>query len=182
MTCCVDGCHRQVLVKSRALCRRHYRRWQRHGNVNVVKPPGFLAQPRLVCDFDGCDQPTKRGGRGWCDKHYTRWYRHGDPSVDGSQPRRVADVMDRIRSRIAVNENGCWIWQGQMMPNGYGQIGVRRRHTYVHRAAYEYVHGSIPRGMHVHHLCHTRACCNPEHLDLLTPFEHARVHREEVHA
>lgn len=30
--CVVDGCDNPVLVKSRGWCRRHYCRWQRHGN------------------------------------------------------------------------------------------------------------------------------------------------------
>jgi hypothetical protein len=32
MTCAVAGCESPVLVKKRMLCRRHYRRWQRHGD------------------------------------------------------------------------------------------------------------------------------------------------------
>ena len=31
--------------------------------------------------------------------------------------------------------------------------------------------GSIPLGRHLHHKCHNRSCCNPRHLEPVTPFE-----------
>ena len=38
-TCSMDQCARPALVFGRALCRAHYRRWQRHGDPQVGRLP-----------------------------------------------------------------------------------------------------------------------------------------------
>lgn len=86
--------------------------------------------------------------------------------------------MDRIRAQVVITADDCWEWQGYCYPNGYGQIFVDGRNTYVHRAAWEAVNGPMPRGNHGHHTCHNRPCCNPDHVQSLTPREHASAHKE----
>lgn len=54
---------------------------------------------------------------------------------------------------------------------GYGKKD-HKRVAKAHRVAYEEVHGPIPEGMHVHHLCHTKACVNVEHMQLMTNRDH----------
>ena len=62
----------------------------------------------------------------------------------------------------AINERGCWVWRGYKDKDGYGFYCGKR----VHRLAYEEKHGPIPEGAAVDHLCKTRACINPDHLQL----------------
>jgi len=62
----------------------------------------------------------------------------------------------------------CWVWTGALA-NGYGHLTVDGKNTPSHRFAYELHHGPIPEGMHIDHLCRNRACCNPEHLEPVSP-------------
>ena len=66
----------------------------------------------------------------------------------------------------------CWLWTGAKSPSGYGcvtrWVEGRNVTTQAHRRAWELVNGSIPSGFEVDHLCRTRACVNPEHLELVS--------------
>ncbi len=80
------------------------------------------------------------------------------------------DVMDRLRARSSVSQSGCHIWLGAKV-YGYGQISVNRKTRRVHRVAYEILVGPIPEGMQIDHKCKTRACWNPNHLQVVTARE-----------
>lgn len=72
-----------------------------------------------------------------------------------------------------AGEFGCWLWRGATRPNGYGAVLTGAP---VHRVAYEWMVGPVPPGMDVDHLCRTRACVNPHHLEPVTRVEnHRRV-------
>lgn len=63
-------------------------------------------------------------------------------------------------------------------PSGYVNAilvtdGVRRDST-AHRLRYEAANGPIPNGMLPDHLCRNRWCCNPEHIEVVTPAENLR--------
>jgi transposase-like protein len=60
----------------------------------------------------------------------------------------------------------CLIYLGADNGNGYGQFRYNGRNNYAHRYAWERVHGPIPDGLTVDHLCRVRRCVNVEHLDL----------------
>jgi hypothetical protein len=45
---------------------------------------------------------------------------------------------------------------------------------YVHRVAYELAKGPIPAGMQIDHLCRVLTCCNPAHLEAVTPRTNVR--------
>lgn len=73
----------------------------------------------------------------------------------------------------------CWLWRGAIdKVSGYGrvQVGTRGayRCAYLHRVTYEIFTGPIPDGLHADHLCRVRACCNPDHLEAVTPMTNAR--------
>lgn len=83
-------------------------------------------------------------------------------------------LEQRLLRKLVVDENGCWIWQGQ--PNHrYGTLkeGPSRRTIGAHRAAYTVWLGEIPPGMLVCHKCDVPKCCNPDHLFLGTHADNA---------
>lgn len=74
------------------------------------------------------------------------------------------DAMTSFSRFVERNENGCWLWLGAIMPNGYSTF----RGGYGHRFAFESFRFPIPEGLEPDHLCRVRHCVNPFHLEVVT--------------
>lgn len=83
--------------------------------------------------------------------------------------------------RITQQENGCWEWQGALS-SGYGRIwdAEQGRHIYTHQRAYAERVGEIVPGHQIHHVCHNRRCCNPDHLVQMRQAEHLSHHPQAL--
>ena len=85
--------------------------------------------------------------------------------------------VQRIFRSHVEKTDGCWMWRGAISKaTGYGSCTVsdakEGKHTWLaHRLAYELLVGPIPDGLPLDHLCRTRACVNPAHLEPVTPRE-----------
>jgi len=71
-------------------------------------------------------------------------------------------------SKKIEEQNGCWIWKGCLRSNGYGEFWNGSKKVLSHRFAYETSKNPIPKGLTVDHLCRNRACCNPNHLEIVS--------------
>src|SRR5690606_3222267 len=77
----------------------------------------------------------------------------------------------RLFAKIMIDRDdpdACWIWTASRNHKGYGQIKRDGRPAKAHRVVYELYEGPIPAGMQLDHICHERACVNPEHLRPVT--------------
>ncbi len=84
------------------------------------------------------------------------------------------DSQKKIMDSIKVGgKSGCWLWQKAKSNGGYGVAAVGRKTMSAHRAAYIAFRGPIPKGLEMDHLCQTKACVNPYHVEPVTKQEHA---------
>lgn len=74
------------------------------------------------------------------------------------------------RGYIPEPNTGCWLWIKSVKANGYGLY----QKTVAHRWSYEHFVGPIPDGLFLDHLCRTRCCVNPRHLEPVTARENTR--------
>lgn len=74
---------------------------------------------------------------------------------------------------------GCWYWEGTLNDCGYGRLKVHGALRSAHRVAYALAIGPVPAGALVRQRCGERACCRPDHLELLRL---TRLTREQIEA
>jgi len=73
--------------------------------------------------------------------------------------------LDRVRAKCVVDENGCWVWQGSLHTNGYGQTSWQGRTGILSRFMYKVWHRvELQKRQYVCHSCDVKRCCNPDHL------------------
>lgn len=93
-------------------------------------------------------------------------------------------LEDRVWGKVDRSVTGCWLWTGWIC-NGYASMyleprdGVEKRSfVHVHRLVYEWANGPIPESMVVDHLCATRACIRPDHLEAVSISENTRRYHQ----
>jgi hypothetical protein len=113
----------------------------------------------VECAAERCHRAFK--AKGYCAMHYKRVHDHGTTEY----------VKPTIESRFwpKIDKSGeCWLWLAGKDDKGYGQFSIGHRKIKPHRLAYELVHGPIPDGLLIDHMCHVRSCVNPAHLRAVT--------------
>lgn len=123
---------------------------------------------KSTCAAPGCEAPVN--ARGWCAMHYARQRRTGK-LIPGIQPH--GKPAERFWPKVdrSGGLDACWPWTGHST-RGYGTFRVGpARQAMAHRVAYELSVGPIPAGFQLDHLCRNPPCCNPAHLEPVTPQE-----------
>lgn len=100
-----------------------------------------------------------------------------DPSIGG--PRFALSPLE-IKSLFLflshVDTSGrCWIWTGAINHGGYGLYSPPDGpQESAHRTSYRWFVDQLVPGMHIDHLCRTRNCVRPDHLEQVSPVENIR--------
>jgi hypothetical protein len=90
--------------------------------------------------------------------------------------RKTVNYDKILWARVNKTADGCWLWTGSTNDNGYGKITIHhpvKKTLSVHRLVYSLLVGPVPPGSELDHVCKTRTCCNPAHLEPVS-------HRENV--
>ena len=86
-----------------------------------------------------------------------------------------------LRDLIALtvyeeDDQECWPWEYHTDKDGYGKArDFNFKYTLAHRIAWECRYGPIPSDKEINHKCRYRACWNPNHLELVTPYENKKL-------
>jgi HNH endonuclease len=91
----------------------------------------------------------------------------------------MATFWQRFWERVVKRDDGCWLWTGPVVRQGYGVItrpGFPRakRLFRAHRLSWEDHYGPIPAAVDILHRCDVPACVRPEHLFLGTDLDNQR--------
>jgi hypothetical protein len=92
---------------------------------------------------------------------------------DGLDNRRC-NLRTIAPEHIVDERTGCWLWQRCRNEHGYGVRAVQSGSRLAHRINYVAKYGPIPHGAQLDHLCRTRSCVNPDHLEVVSALENLR--------
>lgn len=137
----------------------------------VPKKKGRSYPPPRSCSFPGCTRAAN--GKRLCRGH-AEHQRKGHELVPinsavrprGSPPRIQYDEVPCLAYGLI---GPCHVFRGAKDRNGYCRVKTQGKKILVHRYRWEQVHGPIPDGLLIDHRCRNRACCNTDHLRLVTP-------------
>jgi hypothetical protein len=84
-----------------------------------------------------------------------------------------AEVLDRLLRYTAKSsdDDGCWLWTGCVDKCGYGRFFLEGKSRGAHRISYHLHRGLVPDGLVLDHLCRTRSCVNPWHMEAVSQTE-----------
>lgn len=139
-------------------------------------------QRRRTAPCLGCGEPGQYAKRvkdaGYC--RTCRPVLRRAPMALATMDNDYPKILELIKARTVVTNNGCWEWQGPKTTGGYGcgsgaerlPDGTTRVKMFMtHRMSLECKMGRTLGAHQAHHTCANRACCNPAHLQPVTSAE-----------
>lgn len=133
----------------------------------------------MKCSVSECVKASR--AKGLCSMHYQRYKKHGNtatvlPSTGGQDDTiGLWGLRQRFLDQVFFEPlSGCWLWTGGCNSDGYGSIRIQGRWFSTHRYSYIVLVGEPGEGLELDHLCETRICVNPAHLEPVTPYENKR--------
>lgn len=80
----------------------------------------------------------------------------------------------RFLKFLAPGENGCIVWTGTRIKDGYGHFGLNGKNVLATHVAWHLAGNERPPGKIIMHSCDNPPCCNPEHLSCGTQEDNMR--------
>ena len=111
-----------------------------------------------------CDKPV--WSRGLCRLHDGRW-RTRVPMEAPLYGYRLGN-LERFWTHVDINPGGCWLWKAGSSNRGYGKFWADGNTWSAYRWLYQAVIGKVPKGLTLDHICRTRLCVNPAHLEIVS--------------
>lgn len=78
--------------------------------------------------------------------------------------------MARLLNLIEFTDD-CWLWTGPFSGGGYVQFYYKGKKEVAHRVVWKIFVDDLTSTWQLDHLCRTRNCVNPDHLEVVTPQE-----------
>lgn len=140
-----------------------------------------------TCEAPDCEKPHHSNG--YCSTHAARLRRTGaleTPHRKRNSTLQTYTLEERLWARTKVEDRGheteCWVYYGNkstLKADGsyYAKIRVGSTMVGVHLAAFRELVRPTESNEHVHHLCDTKPCWRPDHLEAMTVRDHAQEHR-----
>ena len=172
------------------MTRRGETEWLKRGECGAIMPDGSKCTGTRRSSKPWTGPGSIDGKLALCHGHNRHFKLYGHPRTDiplNAMQRmtfkeRVEHYMNPANGYVKISPYGCILWQRTQLQKGYGLVNSKviakkcgtKNNVQTHRMMWVYANGELPpEGMHVHHLCYNKSCCNPEHLELLTQRENS---------
>lgn len=139
------------------------------GGCANTRTPALTPESARAPMNDAASIACRQQGPGW---------RAKDLTLDD-----VRSVLDRFITKFTPGSpDDCWAWAGRRMPSGYGVItGPGRIPLLAHRVSWVAFTGAALTGhLTIDHLCNTRWCVNPAHLEPVSMAENLRRRNQRL--
>lgn len=84
----------------------------------------------------------------------------------GMYERKRRDASARFDALFTpLSPEDCWLWAGYVNTDGYGTFNVGGKMVKAHTFSYVRACGPFDSTLEIDHLCRSRACVNPRHLE-----------------